>query len=36
MSDITELSKTKELVKENMKTHVTSLNDSLENISAND
>lgn len=33
MSDITELSKTKELVKENMKTHVTSLNDSLENIS---
>ena len=33
MSDITELSKTKELVKQNMKTHVKSLNDSLENIS---
>lgn len=33
MSDITELNKTKELVKQNMKTHVTSLNHSLENIS---
>lgn len=32
MNDVTELNKTKELVKENMKTHVKSLNDSLTNI----
>lgn len=33
MSDVTELNNTKKLVKQNMKTHVKSLNDSLETIS---